>query len=239
MNALEFRAVSIAFGGIKAVQQLSFAVEQGESFGIIGPNGAGKSTVLNLASGIYQPDSGQISLFGEESTRWPLHAFARRGLARTFQNNRLFSRLSVLEHLFVAQDASPSPPRDRHSQALELLSRLRLSDVVHRLPGELPYGSRKRLEVARALATGAKLLLLDEPAAGLNHAETDELRSLLRELKRERGLTIIAIEHDLPFILGLCERILVMDQGSRIALGSPAEVRADPRVVQSYLGVEA
>lgn len=227
---LHAQNLGIRFGGIVALSGLNLSVDRGETIGLIGPNGAGKSTVFNLLSGLYPPMSGSIAFRGQRIERLPADRRARLGIARTFQNNRLFERLSVQEHLQVTGCS--------RARLEELLGLFELRTHRALFPSALPYGFRKRLEIARALATGASLVLLDEPAAGLNDAETVQLRELLTESKRLFGLTLVIIEHDLDFVMRACSRVAVLNQGRIIAEGDPERVRGDARVIEAYLGVE-
>jgi len=244
---LELRKVSKSFGGVHAVDEISFSLAQGELIGLIGPNGAGKTTVFNLVSGIQALSRGEILYRGSViSGSSPTH-IARRGIARTFQNVRLFSSLTVIEHVLVAQTCrkadllalfSPvatSAERTRKRRALEVLDLVGLTPRRDELALHLPYGGQRRLEIARALATSPELLLLDEPAAGLNDTETEDLRTMLESL-RASGYAILLVEHDMKLVMRLCPRILVLNFGKLIASGTPAEVRANQEVVDAYLG---
>ncbi|HEV8321313.1 MAG TPA: ABC transporter ATP-binding protein [Myxococcota bacterium] len=251
--ALEARACSIAFGGLRAVQDFNLRLDAGELCGLIGPNGAGKTTIFNLLTGVYQPDSGDISLFGETVTALAPWARAARGLTRTFQNIRLFKELTALENVLVARNlgarhgigaavlGTPGFHREEaamREDALALLAELGLDHRAGERSGSLPYGEQRRLEIARALATGAKVLLLDEPAAGMNESETTDLMERIGRLRKARGLTILLIDHKMRLVMGICERITVLDQGQTIAVGKPEAIQKDPKVLAAYLGAE-
>jgi branched-chain amino acid transport system ATP-binding protein len=253
VSLLRVEGLSKEFGGLRAVEGLTFSVSQGKVFSIIGPNGAGKTTLLNLLSGIYVPSSGRILVEGRDLTRCPPHEYAANGVARTFQNLQVFHTMSALENVMVGRALHercglaaallrlPSlerAERDSRAQAEELMRWVGLEDQVDAMADELPYGSLKRLEIARALATRPRLLLLDEPAAGLNATETLEIDALVTRLA-ESGVTVVLVEHNMRLVMGVSDHILVLDHGRRLAEGAAREVRRDPRVIEAYLGAGA
>ncbi len=250
---LEVSGLSMRFGGLLAVDGVSLALQDKEVFAIIGPNGAGKTTVFNCISGFYQPTAGDINLQGKSIARRPSHYVAQQGLVRTFQNIRLFKSLTVVENLLVAQHNQVNNnllsgllklPGFRRSekQALERaaywLDQLGLTALANRAAGTLSYGMQRRVEIARCMITKPRLLLLDEPAAGLNPQEKQELQQLINRLRRDHGVAVLLIEHDMSLIMGISDRILVMEHGKPIVTGTPDVVRNDERVIKAYLGEE-
>jgi branched-chain amino acid transport system ATP-binding protein len=248
---LEVDGLGMRFGGLVAVDGVNLEVHPGEVVSIIGPNGAGKTTVFNCISGFYQPTSGSVSLMGEAIDGLPSHGVARRGLVRTFQNVRLFRNMTAVENLLVAQHIRTDTnlfsgllklPRFRRleKEALERaafwLELVGLRKLANREAGNLAYGQQRRLEIARCMVTGPRLLLLDEPAAGLNPRETAELDELILALRKEHAVSVLLIEHDMKLVMAISDRIYVIDHGRPLAAGTPREIRENPAVIKAYLG---
>jgi branched-chain amino acid transport system ATP-binding protein len=250
---LKATKLSKVFGGLKAVSNFDVTIEKGELIGLIGPNGAGKTTAFNLLTGVYEPTTGEIEFDGKSMIGLKPYQITQHGLARTFQNIRLFAELSVLDnvkiayHFHVKYGILESVLRmgryhkeeaEIEKKAIELLKIFKLADKKDEIAKNLPYGEQRRLEIARALAAQPKLLLLDEPAAGMNPQETQELMKMIQWIKKEFDLTILLIEHDMSLVMNVCERIYVLEYGSIIAQGVPEEIKNNPRVIEAYLGEE-
>lgn len=248
---LETIDLAKSFGGLTALNRIDFQLEAGRIVSIIGPNGAGKTTLFNTLTGIYRPDRGQILFNGRSLAGLRPDQIAARGIARTFQNIRLFGEMTVIENVLVGMhvhlkqsplqtllrlSAFTAEEREAEHRAVELMHAVGLAGVGDELAKNLPYGAQRRLEIARALAAEPQLLLLDEPAAGMNPQETEEMTRLFRTIRDERGITILLIEHDMRVVMNISEKIYVMDYGEKIAEGTPEEIRADARVIEAYLG---
>ena len=245
--------VSMVFGGLRAVSNLSMHIDEGELIGLIGPNGAGKTTAFNMITGVYTPTEGKVYFNGQQSSGKKSYQVTQMGMARTFQNIRLFSELSVIDNVKIAynmhvtynladaivRDGKYLSEEDYITQkAMDLLKIFHLEEEAHEVAKNLPYGKQRRLEIARALATEPKLLLLDEPAAGMNPQETKELMEMIRWIRKEFNLSILLIEHDMGLVMGVCERIYVLEYGVKIAEGTPEEIKHNKRVIEAYLGEE-
>lgn len=245
--------VSMVFGGLRAVSNLSMHIDEGELIGLIGPNGAGKTTAFNMITGVYTPTEGKVYFNGQQSSGKKSYQVTQMGMARTFQNIRLFSELSVIDNVKIAYNMhvtynlADAIIRDGKylseeefitQKALDLLKIFHLEEEAHEVAKNLPYGKQRRLEIARALATEPRLLLLDEPAAGMNPQETKELMEMIRWIRKEFNLSILLIEHDMGLVMGVCERIYVLEYGMKIAEGTPEEIKQNARVIEAYLGEE-
>lgn len=251
MSVLELKGATIRFGGLTAVKAVDFTIEKGDLFGLIGPNGAGKTTCFNMITGVYKPTEGNIIFNGRDITGTPANKIAQLGIARTFQNIRLFGALSAVENVMVGAflrhhstllsalfhlPGSIQETKELREQAMELLKVVKLQDVADSRSCDLPYGKQRRLEIARAMATKPELLLLDEPAAGMNPQESEDLMETVRRIRDEFSMTVLLIEHDMRFVMNLCEKIVVLNYGQKLAEGGPADIRNNPQVVAAYLG---
>ena len=254
MSILKADHITIRFGGLTAVSNFYLNIKEGELVGLIGPNGAGKTTVFNMLTGVYKPTKGKIYFNNQEINKKRVDQITALGMARTFQNIRLFTNLSVIDNVMIGCHLRIKSPvlsavfclsqylqeeNYIREEAEELLKEVKLEKYKNYLAGGLPYGQQRKLEIARALATRPRLLLLDEPAAGMNPHETKELMSFIQEIQDKFKLTIILIEHDMKVVMGICKRILVLDYGKTIAEGNPIEIQHNSEVIKAYLGVEA
>ncbi len=250
---LNAKNVCMQFGGLRAVDNFNICLKQGELVGLIGPNGAGKTTAFNVLTGVYKPTSGDVFLAGEDTKPMKPFEISHLGMSRTFQNIRLFRDLSVIDNILIAAkqhavhsmlDSALRLPRHYteelrlRDKAMELLKIFHLEGKALDSSGSLPYGEQRKLEIVRALATDPKVLLLDEPAAGMNHKETEGLMETIAKIRRDFKLTVLLIEHDMKLVMGICERILVLDHGVTISQGSPDHIRKDPKVIAAYLGAD-
>ncbi len=250
-HILKASNLGIAFGGLKAVNHFSIEINEGELVGLIGPNGAGKTTVFNLLTGVYKPTEGSFYLQGQRMNGKKTHEIVAAGIARTFQNIRLFKKMTVLENVlisytgrlkyglfgsFLRSGGFWKEENSIHEEAMDLLSVFNLQDKADLNAANLPYGQQRKLEIARALATNAKMLLLDEPAAGMNPTETAELLACINTIRKKFSISILLIEHDMSLVMNICERIVVIDYGEIIAEGKPDEISHNPKVIAAYLG---
>ncbi len=235
MALLSLRNVTRRFGGIVALDGVTFDVGEGQIVGLIGPNGAGKTTAFNVITRLYTPSEGEVEFAGENLLKAPVHGIVRRGIARTFQNVELFRTMSALENVLVG---AHTRGRETEQQALEALDYVGLAPIARRPVAGLPFGTLKRVELARALVAQPRLLLLDEPAGGLNHEEVEELGRFIRQIRDDRELTVLLVEHHMNLVMGISDHVHVLNFGRQIAGGTPGEVRTNPAVIEAYLGTD-
>ncbi|MBL7557401.1 MAG: ABC transporter ATP-binding protein [Bdellovibrionaceae bacterium] len=251
---LDVRNVTMQFGGLKAVEGLSFQVQKGQLAGLIGPNGAGKTTVFNMLTGVYTPTLGEVAFESKKVSGLKPYEISSHGLTRTFQNIRLFKDLTVLENVLIANhqhvkyswmdalllnDSFQKEEKQITDKAKEILHIFGLSNKIDERSANLPYGEQRKLEIVRALMTEPKMILLDEPAAGMNHSETHSLMELIAKIRKEFNLTVLLIEHDMKLVMGICEQIFVLDHGVKIEEGAPEKIKSSKKVIEAYLGVDA